>query len=234
MIRLRKNQISLHVLKCKGQHAVWNCAVFKEKNATQRAKHVAEQKLCFACLQSNHSFRNCSKARKCPKPDCESTHNVLLHGAEKFFPPKDTKSSPASGNANTKHVLTNAAVGDIQESTKGLLPVALLDVSSDATITNALALCDSASTHSWKSADLVKRLHLVGTTVNLAINGFNSTSLMKTHQVSFHVSAETINSEFSFSFRAFVKDHIRIGSDSISIPELLEPIVSGISRITRC
>ena len=86
---------------CKGQHALWNCAVFKEKNATQRAKHVVEQKLCFACLQGNHSFRNFSKARKCPKPDCESTHNNLLHGAEKNFAPKDNKSSPASGNANT-------------------------------------------------------------------------------------------------------------------------------------
>ena len=102
------------------------------------------------------------------------------------------------------------------------LPVASLAVSSDATITNALALCDSASTYSWVSADLVKRLRLVGTPVNLAINGFNSTSLMKTHQVSFQTSAETNNSEFSFSFRASVEDHIRIGSDSISIPELQE------------
>ena len=136
---------------CKGQHPLWNCAVFKEKNAAQRAKQVAEQKLCFACLQSNPSFRNCSKARKCPKPDCESTHNVLLHGAEKNLSTKDTKSSPASGKANTKHVSTNAAVGDFhsQESTKGLLPVASLAVSSDATINNALALCDSASMHSW-------------------------------------------------------------------------------------
>ena len=49
---------------CKGQHALWTCAVFKEKNATQRATHIDEQKLCFPCLQSNHSFRNCSKARK--------------------------------------------------------------------------------------------------------------------------------------------------------------------------
>ena len=209
---------------CKGQHALWNCAVLKEKNATQRAKQVAEKKLCFACLQSNHSFRNCRKARKCPKPDCESTHNVLLHGAEKIFPPKDTKSSPASGNANSKHVSTNAAIGDIhsQESNKGLLQVASLAVSSDATINNALALCDSASTHSWVSADLVKRLHLVGTPVNLTSNGFNSTSLMKTQQVNFQVSAETHNSEFLFSFRAYVKDHIRIGSDSISIPKLQE------------
>ena len=102
------------------------------------------------------------------------------------------------------------------------MPVAFLAVSSDATITNAVALCDSASTHSGVSADLVKCLHLVGTPVNLAINGFNSTSLMKTQQVSFQVSAERNNSEFSFSFRAYVKDHIRIGSDSISIPELQE------------
>ena len=127
---------------------------------------------------------------------------MLLHAAEKIFPPKDTKSTTASGNANAKHVSTNAAVGDIhsQESTKGLLPVASLAVSADATITNALALCDSASTHSWVSADLVKRLHLIGTPFNLTINGFNSTSVMKTHQVSFQVSADTNNSEFSFFF----------------------------------
>ena len=137
---------------CKGHNALWNCAVFKEKNATQRAKHVAEQKLCFSYLQSNHSFRNCSKARKCPKLDYESTHNVLLHGAEKIFPAENTKNTPASGNANTKHVSNNAAVGDIhsQESTKCLLPVASLAVSSDATITNALALCDSVRrTHGY-------------------------------------------------------------------------------------
>ena len=132
---------------------------------------------------------------------------MLLHGAEKTFPSKDTKSSPASGNANTKHVSTNAAVGDIhsQELTKGLLPVASPVVSADATITNALALCDSASLHSWVSADLVKRLQLVGTPVNLIINGFNSTSLMKTQQVSFQVSAETNKINFRFLFELMLR-----------------------------
>ena len=81
---------------CKGQHALRNCAVFKEKNATQRAKHVAEQKLCFASLQSIYSFRNCSKARKCPKPDCGSTHRVEARTILKI--------PPSSGNANTKYV----------------------------------------------------------------------------------------------------------------------------------
>ena len=71
---------------CKGSHALWNYAVFKETNSTQRAKCVAEQKLCFACLNGNHSFRQSSRAKKCPKPECDSTHNVLLDGAERMFP----------------------------------------------------------------------------------------------------------------------------------------------------
>ena len=73
----------------KGSHALWKRAVFKEKNATHRLKYVAEQNLCFACLNGNHSFRQCSRAKKkCPKPECDSTHNVLLHGAEKNIPRK--------------------------------------------------------------------------------------------------------------------------------------------------
>ena len=80
------------------------------------------------------------------------------------FPPLKMHNSEnviGFSSANTKHVSTNAAVGDIhsQESTKGPLPVVSLAVSSHATMTNALALFDSASTHSWVSADL----HLVGT-----------------------------------------------------------------------
>ena len=45
---------------------------------------------------------------------------------------------------------------------------------------------------------------------------------MKTHQASFQFSPGTNISQFLFSFRAYVKDLIRIGSDSISIPELQE------------
>ena len=70
---------------CNGSHSLWNCAVFNEKNATQRAKFLAEQKLCFACLNGNHSFRQCSRAKKFPKPECDSAHKVLLHGAKNCF-----------------------------------------------------------------------------------------------------------------------------------------------------
>ena len=206
---------------CKGQHALWNCSVFKEKNATQRAKYVAEQKLCFSCLQGNHTFRKCQKARKCPKQDCESTHNVLLHGAEKVFPPKEADRSPSTQtNTNTTSANNAACVKPCEGTAKGILPVALVDVSSGSENSNALALCDTGSTHSWVSAALVERLKLVGTPVNVTTDGFNSAKVSKTQRVHLKVSAKPNESEFSFSFVAFVKHNMYIGPDVINVSEL--------------
>ena len=42
---------------CKGNHRLWECQVFKEKTPTQRAKLVADNKLCFSCLRDKHTFR---------------------------------------------------------------------------------------------------------------------------------------------------------------------------------
>ena len=57
---------------CKGSHRLWERRVFKEESTTQRAKVVAEAKLCFSCLCDKHMFRHC------PSP-------TLLHGAGKVF-----------------------------------------------------------------------------------------------------------------------------------------------------
>ena len=106
---------------------------------------------------------------------------------------------------------THAAVNDVisEESIKGLLPIALPAVCIDSKKTNDLV-------------SLVKRLNLVGTIVRITINGFNSRIVMKTRQVSFEVSAENNNSFISFSFKAFIKSNILVGSNIINILELQE------------
>ena len=50
---------------CKGNHRLWECRVFKEKTPTQRAKLVADNKLCFSCLRDKHTFSRCPQTRKC-------------------------------------------------------------------------------------------------------------------------------------------------------------------------
>ena len=74
---------------CKRKHALWKCSVFKEKTPTQRVKFSAKNKLCFSCLQGNHAFRQCPRAKKCTKTGCTSTHSVLLHGVERVFPSRN-------------------------------------------------------------------------------------------------------------------------------------------------
>ena len=63
----------------------WNCAVFEEKKATQQAKYVAEQKLCFACLQSDHSFRNCSKIKIGPSQILKARKTCSYMELTKYF-----------------------------------------------------------------------------------------------------------------------------------------------------
>ena len=205
---------------------MWSCAVFKEKNATQRAKYVAEQKLCFACLNGNHNFRQCSRAKKYPKPECDSTHNVLVHGAEKKFPRKETSnvSNKAGTNKSKENTIIpiHAAVSGVHdiELSKGLLPVATLGVSSDVTSLLTLVLCDKVSTHSWVSLSLVNRLGLVAEPVNLSNSGFNSTTVVETQRVKFTVFSHPNNSDFVFFLYAYVKDNIRIGFELINIADL--------------
>ena len=82
---------------CKSQHPIWRCQIFKKKTPTQRAKIVAEDQLCFSCLNGKHSFRTCPNQRKCNRQGCRSTQSILLHGAERIFPASgQNKSADAS------------------------------------------------------------------------------------------------------------------------------------------
>ena len=96
-------------LQCKGKHLLGSCSVLKEKTPTQRAQFSAQNRLCFACLQPDHMFRKCPKARKCTKPGCESTHNALLHGAEKIFSVRPANKDSIISNNTSQSNSNNTA-----------------------------------------------------------------------------------------------------------------------------
>ena len=144
---------------CKGSRRLWECRVFKEKTPTQRAKVVAEAKLCFSCSPDKHMFRQCPSPPKCRKDGCNSSHNTLLYGAERVFPAKpltnnniDTSKSnagtsrPPTGQQQPSKTTTLSSVTDV----KGLLQVTELKLtSSSGANTTALVLCDTACSNSW-------------------------------------------------------------------------------------
>ena len=152
---------------CKGSHRLWECCVFKEKTPTQRAKVVAEAKLCSSCLRDKHMFRQCKSPRKCRKDGCNSSHNTLLHGVERVFPAKPSSNNnintlkwnagttrPTTGQQHPSRTTTLSSVTDV----KGLLQITELNLTnSSVNNTTALVLCDTACSNSWVSDSLAAR-----------------------------------------------------------------------------
>ena len=153
---------------CKDNHPLWRCRVFLDKTPTDRAKIVAGNKLCFSCLKGNHSFRQCPQPRKCNKDGCNSSHNTLLHGAERVFQPRTTpkpSTNQATGSRSPKITVNKAgessgvcSVSDV----KGLRQITEVEVHTPTTSVKVLTLCDSACSHSWISEDLANKLNVKG------------------------------------------------------------------------
>ena len=178
---------------CKGNHRLWQCRVFKEKTPTQRAKLMADNKLCFSCLRDKHTFRQCPHSRKCRAEGCKSSHYSLLHGADRVFPTKQStypNTIQSSGNTGQSKATTSqqpsnktttmSSVTDV----KGLLQVTELQlVNSSGLDTKALVLCDTACSNSWVAGSLANRLGLHGKALMLTVKGINTKEVVDTRIV---------------------------------------------------
>ena len=87
-VKAKTENMPTNCVACKEKHLLWRCPVFRKKTPTESAKLVADNKLCFSCFRTNHSFRQCPQPRKCAKEGCESSHNTFFHSAERIFPKK--------------------------------------------------------------------------------------------------------------------------------------------------
>ena len=141
-------------------------------------------------------FRNRPKARKCTRPGCENTHNVLLHGAEKVFIVRSANKELNVSN-NTSHSSSNSTAPPKQNKPQnsssnvagspsytkltGLLLGLRLEIKSHTDVTTDLVMCDSCCTHSWDLAGLAQRLNLTCQKLDILVNGFNSTESVPPH-----------------------------------------------------
>ncbi|XP_075256623.1 uncharacterized protein LOC142349095 [Convolutriloba macropyga] len=169
---------------CKANHPLWRCPKFTRENPTQRTRIVAENRLCFSFLKGSHQFRNCPNPRKGNHSGCTSSHNSLLHGADRIFPRNNLKKGSKANNAPTTQSSSSVTVGGKNElptqnssssipsvsDVKGLLQVKQVElISPTDEKTKFFALCDPACSHSWISNAAAERLELKGQDVYHAI-----------------------------------------------------------------
>ena len=211
---------------CKGSHRLWECRDSKEKNPTQRAKVVAEAKLCFSCLRDKHMFRQCPSPRKCRKSGCNSSHKNLLHGVEMVFPAKSSTnnnintskskagtSRPSTGQQQPSKTATLSSVTDV----KGLLQVTELKLTnSSGTSTTALVSCDTAWSNSWVSDSLAARLGLQGTALKFTVKGINTEEIIDTKVVQLTVTPHKDQDFEAFTVCPYVRETLNIGPTSLT------------------
>ena len=217
---------------CKGNHRLWECRVFKEETSTQRAKLVADKKLCFLCLRDKHTFRKCPQPRKCRAEGCNSSHNTLLHGADRVFPTKQsTNSDTTQPSGNTGQSKATVSQQPSNKTTtmsyvtdfKGLVQVTEFQlVNSSGVDTKALVLCDTACGNSWAVGSLANRLGLHGKALKLIIKGINNEEVVDTRVVEVTMKPREHQDFEPFTINPFVKETLNVGPDIINVQALQE------------
>ena len=220
MPSLSTNNYSSCIL-CKGNHRLWKCRVFRKKTPAQRAKLVADIKICFSCLRDKHTFRQCPQPRKCRAEGCNSSHNTLLHGVKRVFPTKhSTNPNTIQSSCNTGQSEATTSEQPPNKNTamssaadvKGLLQETELQlVNSFGLDTKALVLRDTACSNSLVVGSLANRLGLQGKALMLTVKGINNEEVVDTRIVEV-TGKPTEHQNFEpFTINPFVKESLNVG-----------------------
>ena len=178
-------------------------------------------------------FRKCPKSGKCTMPGCESTHNVLLHGAEKTFSVRSANkelnirnnTSQSNSNSNAppnrnkpQTSSSNLAGSPSFKKLTGLLPVLRLKKKfthrRDHCSCNLRFLLYPLMGLGGSSTALSS----TGQKLHILVNGFNSRESVPTQPVEVNVFAKFDHHENSFKVTQFVKDSLSVGSKTIEVP----------------
>ena len=201
--------------------------MFLSNTPTERAKVVAENKLCSSCFKGNHSFCQCPQPRKCNKDYCSSSHITLLHGAERAFQPRTTPRTSQNQVASSCSSTTpNSQTGESScvcsvTDMKGLLQITEVEVHTGTNSTKVLALCASACSHSWISKNLSTKLNLKGLPTKLAVHGINSQQIVDTEIVKLKLTpVDSGDSCSAFDVKRYMGKTLHVGNDVIDVDYL--------------
>ena len=189
-------------------------------------------------------FRQFPNPRKCRTNGCNSSHNTLLHGAERVYPPKSSSTNNSNSHAGANQIKISSVKSSSKTTTlssvsnvKGLLQVTELQLTSSSDkFTAALVLCDTAFSNSWVSNDLANRLGLRGTALKLTVKGKNTEEFVDTKLVELTVTPRENQSFEPFKVSPYVKEDLNEGAVVININALQEtyPHLAVLDPVTYC
>ena len=97
-------------------HRTWACEKFNEKSVKDRRMLVNEKRLCYNCLGTGHSVKDCPSNMRCRT--CEKAHHTLIHQSKSSdSPPKEQRPEPVK--EDDKSVKSSNLVSAVSVDTVG-------------------------------------------------------------------------------------------------------------------
>lgn len=181
-----KNAMTLHVTTanigcvfCSDKdHKLCNCKKFAKENLETRRKFAQTSKVCFNCLNLNHTVYSCRQNARCQI--CKRKHHSLLH--PKNAPKSDDEAKPdqvvradavASTEASSSKCESTKAMSCFAKaSSQVLLATALVDIESRTGAAVCLrSLLDQGSQASFVTESAVQLLGLKKSPIKTFVSG---------------------------------------------------------------
>jgi hypothetical protein len=146
---------------CNEDHHIYHCQKFQSLSISARSQVCQKSKLCFNCLRSSHSVKDCPSKSRCR--ECKGHHHTLLH---RPTPSNTSSNSTASSSSSSQvspvgHPGSAAVVTHGVSSSRVVLPTAVVPVIDNQGSSKPLrALLDTGAQLSFISESAVKQLHL--------------------------------------------------------------------------
>ncbi|XP_073838192.1 uncharacterized protein [Musca autumnalis] len=172
---------------CRGQHNLFDCKKFHSMSVPNRWNEVKKLRLCFSCLGSGHSTRNCRRRKECHVNGCQRKHNKLLHDKSKDVGENNSNSVVARNDQDAEPVLS--CVSSICEKSNLLFRVLPVKLYGPNCVVETFALLDEGSSVTMIDSSLVRQLGLSGRQSKLNLSWYGGKSSQESAMVvDLHVS----------------------------------------------
>ncbi|CAB3251377.1 unnamed protein product [Arctia plantaginis] len=229
-IEKRLNCKSFHIVKskttescayCSADHKITACKAFSKESNMSRREFAMNKKLCFVCLNSNHSAKYCKNIVRCQV--CKRRHHSLLHpsgvsGSVDENSVQENASSTSSLKeeaASSSHKHTAQAEGSSQPvvsclSTGNcgktvLLTTAVVQAESkDGSFRMVRALLDQGSQGSFITEAMVQYLGLKKIAANHTVTGVGGDKTVVSRSTVYVNVRSRIDPRFQMNVNAYV------------------------------
>ncbi|XP_045456195.1 uncharacterized protein LOC123666030 [Melitaea cinxia] len=215
------SQINYRCVLCKGDHRIYNCPIFLNKNVEERKIEVSKLNLCPNCLRFGHSIRECHLG---PCRECNKRHNTLLHITKN----KTSSKIPTvenDTNLSNNHSLANFSKQNFNQI---ILSTALINVTNPNTNQSKTvrALLDCGSQSSFITQSLKQSLSLDSNPIHtINVIGIGNNSCDKVTESCNLKFNSLVNKDFSISLSCLVLKNLsgEIPIQSINIQQFKLP-----------